>query len=148
MWRYLALIVIVLGVDLARGQVPYPHGGGQCATDWDCSLGGLCAASLAGAPRRCACDAWFTGPSCAHLNLQPARADAGLQAPGYNSWGGHPLYSADDGLYHTYVSLMCRGSSLNDWKTLSSIAHATSPRVDGPYTLAAGVDAQLVVPPW
>jgi hypothetical protein len=31
----------------------------------DCSLGGTCTNS------QCVCDIWFTGPTCAYLNLQP-----------------------------------------------------------------------------
>ena len=119
-----------------------PHGGGPCATEWDCSLGGLCVSSL------CVCDPWWTGLTCAQVNLQPADPDAcGLVAPGYLSWGGHPLRDAA-GTYHLLASFLCNHATLSEWTTKSSIAHATSRSPTGPFTIPAGLDAQLVLPPW
>ena len=43
------------------------HGGAPCATEEECSLGGVCTGS------RCSCDVWFTGSNCSLLNLQPAK---------------------------------------------------------------------------
>lgn len=59
-----ALVALVLAAAAAQDPNT-PHGGGACATDEDCSLGGTCDATA------CACDIWFTGPTCALLNLQP-----------------------------------------------------------------------------
>ena len=127
----------------ARAQAPdVPHGGGACATAWDCSLGGVCAAQA------CVCDIWFTGATCAQLNLQPADpAACGLVSPSYLSWGGHPLRDAA-GTYHLLASFLCNHASLSSWKTKSSIAHATSSSPTGPFVLPAGLDEQLVLPPW
>jgi hypothetical protein len=128
----------------AWAQAPdVPHGGGACATDWDCSLGGTCSEQL------CVCDLWWTGESCAQLNLQPADPQAcGLVAPGYLSWGGHPLRDAATGTYHLLASFMCNHATLDAWKTKSSIAHATSRDPAGPYLIPEGLDKQLVLPPW
>lgn len=126
-------------------QLPgFPHGGGACATEWDCSLGGTCSQS-----KQCVCDPWWTGPACDYLNLQPAESltSQGLQVPNYFSWGGHPLQS-EDGTYHLFASFMCNHASLGSWTSKSSVAHATSTRAEGPFTFSPGLDSQLVVPPW
>ena len=126
-----------------NAQAPdVPHGGGSCATEWDCSLGGSCTSNA------CVCDAWWTGSTCAQLNLQPADPEAcGLVAPGYFSWGGHPLRDSD-GTYHLLASFLCNHETLSTWKTKSSIAHATSRSPTGPFVIPEGLDQQLALPPW
>jgi len=127
-----------------EAQAPnWQHGGGECATDWDCSLGGECK------QLKCVCDSWWTGPTCDKLNLQPAESlsSQGLQVPDYYSWGGHPLQT-DDGTYHLFASFMCDHATLGSWTSKSSVAHATSKKPEGPYSFAPGLDEQLVVPPW
>jgi hypothetical protein len=73
----------------------------RCATDWDCSLGGEC---ISGA---CVCDPWFTGVTCALLNLQaPEDNEGGTCGPGfesYYSWGGRAAGKTADGTYHIYA---------------------------------------------
>jgi hypothetical protein len=138
-------LLALLSLVVVRGQAPdWPHGGGACASDWDCSLGGTCESS------RCVCDAWWTGSSCALLNLQPAESltSQGLQVPDYYSWGGHPLQAEVNGTFHLFASFLCDHASLGSWTSKSSVAHATASRPEGPYTFAAGLDQQLVVPPW
>jgi hypothetical protein len=127
----------------ALSQAPdVAHGGGDCADDYDCSLGGTCTAG------KCACDIWWTGAMCAQLNLVPADpAASGLAVPGYFSWGGHPLQD-ENGTYHLLASFLCDHDTLSQWTSKSSIAHATASAPTGPYTFAPGVDSQLVVPPW
>lgn len=140
----MSFLIGVLLLPLVASQLPdFPHGGGECATDWDCSLGGTCTNS------KCVCDSWWTGPLCTYLNLQPADSltSQGLQAPDYYSWGGHPLQS-EDGTYHLFASFMCDHKTLGSWTTKSSVAHATASKPEGPFTLAPGLDQQLVVPPW
>eukprot|EP00664_Eupelagonemidae_sp_cell27_P007070 gene7070-7400_t len=64
---------------------------GACSNGFDCSLAGDCVDG------RCRCDPAFTGPTCAALNLLPARRDAGYN-PGPNgsaSWGGNPVLGPD-----------------------------------------------------
>jgi hypothetical protein len=97
----------------------------------------------------CECDPWWTGPTCTYLNLQPAESlsSQGLQAPSYYSWGGHTLQD-DSGDYHLFASFMCDHASLSSWTSKSSVAHAVSPSPVGPFAFAAGLDQQLVVPPW
>lgn len=84
-------------------QLPnVPHGGGNCSTDYDCSLGGVCESNV------CACDIWFTGPTCALLNLQPPvdsnKGTCGPSFDSYYSWGGRSIFVA--GKYHLYASFM------------------------------------------
>lgn len=140
----MALLWLALVAPLALAQLPgYPHGGGACASDWDCSLGGTCEAAA------CKCDPWWTGTDCSLANLQPTESltSQGLQVPDYHSWGGHPL-QAEDGTFHLFASFMCNHATLGSWTSKSSMAHATSARPEGPYVLAPGLDEQLVVPPW
>jgi len=137
-------------LPLARAQRPsseVPQGGGACSTDWDCSLGGTCDA------RKCACDAWFTGPRCALLNLQAPKDDQqGLCHHGfdsYYSWGGRALpqvakrkpaaggapgqVAAAVTEYHLYASFMCDHNTLHKWTTVSSSGHFVSDSAVGPF---------------
>jgi hypothetical protein len=134
-------LLVGAAVVLVAAQAPgYPHGGGPCASEWDCSLGGVCDAATS----TCVCDAWVTGAQCDLLNLAPAvDPNAGLQPPGYYAWGGHALQSPTDNLYHGLFSFMCRHATLGEWTTKSSIWHATSPSPTGPYELA-----DMVAQPW
>ena len=116
---------------LAAAQTPgVPHGGGACATDFDCSLGGTCDAS------KCRCDPWFTGATCALLNLQaPLDDQNGLCGAGfdsYYSWGGRALPDAD-GQWHLYASFICDHDNLKEWTSQSSSAHFISPNATGPF---------------
>ena len=63
----LLLLATLPHLPPSESQPAVRHGGGGCATDWDCSLGGTCAA------KKCECDVWFTGANCTYLNLQPAK---------------------------------------------------------------------------
>ena len=66
--------------DLAHPAVA--SGGGACADDWSCSLGGACTAAI------CVCDHWTTGPQCNLLNLAHLERDIseyGLQMQEYHS---------------------------------------------------------------
>jgi hypothetical protein len=122
----------------ALGQAPgVPQGGARCSSDWECSLSGLCNASSV-----CECDAWATGASCDLLNLAPANPDAGLQVPGYFSWGGHTAED-EEGTFHLFASFMCRHATLGEWTTKSSIWRATSTSPEGPFSLA-----DMVAQPW
>ena len=137
MSRALLAFVVAICAHVSAQAPGYPHGGGACQTDDDCSLGGTCAQSV------CSCDPWWTGPTCALLNLAPAASDKlGLQVDGYHSWGGHALPDTS-GTYHGFFSFMCNHSTLNDWTTKSSIWRATASRPEGPFTLAS-----MVAQPW
>lgn len=119
---------------LAAAQLPdFPHGGGTCADEWDCSLGGTCSAS-----GTCDCDIWWTGEHCAYLNLQPPvdteGGTCGAGFAGYYSWGGRALQIADT--WHVYASFMCNHATLNEWTTMSSSAHLIAPSPAGPYEWA------------
>jgi hypothetical protein len=152
-----ALLLLLL-VQSASAQAPPttlqpwipPHGGGPCATELDCSLGGLCTAG------KCVCDPWFTGSNCTLLNLQRAKPDAGFRPPGYHSWGGHAAWDEGSGRWMGLFSFMVRRCSLSAWTTNSASVLATSKEVDGPYTLLGDPEPDsiapgnpaLIVPPW
>ena len=103
-----ALVACAATLTAVTAQAPgVPHGGGACRTAADCSLGGVCTQSA------CQCDPWWTGATCALLNLAPAVNDSlGLQVPGYHSWGGHALPDGT-GTYHGFFSFMCNHSTLD-----------------------------------
>jgi hypothetical protein len=136
--KQLCLLVAAIGVSSVLSQASgYPHGGGSCVDDWDCSLGGECNNNV------CACDIWFTGFSCQYLNLQPAEPDYGMQIPTYYSWGGHCIQNATTGVYHGYFSFMCNHSTLGSWTTASSVVHATAAQSQGPYEFQ-----EMIIQPW
>ena len=102
-----ALVAALATASISAPFFAVPHGGGACTTAWDCSLGGVCNAS-----RVCECDPWFTGHNCTLLNLAPAKPVNGLDIDGWSTWGGHPVLSEDDGLWHGFFSLMAAECTL------------------------------------
>ena len=139
-----ALPLLRVAASGAPPQGLPPHGGGACATDWDCALGGTCAGS------KCQCDAWFTGHNCTLLNLAPARHGNGFDLSGlssggdsfhgprwtgWSSWGGHAVRDDNSSGWVGVFSLMARGCGLHDYHSNSESVIATAPEVDGPYTL-------------
>ena len=77
------LFFVAATLTFVAAQTPgVPHGGGACTTDFDCSLGGICNASTSA----CMCDPWFTGKTCALLNLQaPADDQGGTCGSGFDT---------------------------------------------------------------
>ena len=145
-------VFLFLLFQFGNSQAPgYDHGGGNCITEEDCSLGGLCINSL------CVCDSYFTGPDCSLLNLQRPRFNdqAGLCHNGFNSyysWGGKSVFGSDN-KYHLYASFMCRHATLDEWTTKSSSAHFVADEVDGAYVFAdsecdetTGICTPIVIP--
>ena len=133
------LLLLLFAAGTARAQAPgVPQGGAACATALDCSLGGEC-----GAAGTCECDAWWTGSRCDLLCLAPAVEGAGLQLPGYFSWGGHALEDPSTGLYEGAFSFMCRHATLGEWTTKSSVWRATSASPIGPFALS-----EMIAQPW
>ena len=132
----------------------WPHGGGFCLSDEDCSLGGVCDNST----WTCSCDVWFTGENCRYLNLQrPLDTNAGTCGPqfdNYFSWGGRTVLPqpGTGGNYSAVVSFMCRHETLGAWTTASSDVRFTSPSPAGPYSWGAeqcdGEICTPTVPPW
>jgi hypothetical protein len=149
-----AAVMVVTAAAAAAGNGTHAeHGGGACATDWDCSLGGLCrhnasssspvvdsgSAAAAAGLGRCVCDVWFTGPSCRLLNLQPARPVNGLDYEGWSSWGGHAVSvkrgPKGDRQWYGFFSLMAERCTLGAYRSNSGSVAATSVQVDGPYAV-------------
>lgn len=135
--KYVVAFLTLLALPTASSK-GVKHGGGNCTTDWDCSLGGLCVDA------ECSCDRWFTGPNCVLLNLQRANFPGDgmdYRTQNYYSWGGHCI--KDKGLYHGYFSFMCRHATLDSWTTASSVVHATADKPTGPYHFK-----EMVIQPW
>lgn len=113
-----------------------------CATDWDCSLAGVCISG------KCQCDPWTTGSDCSYLNFEPVdKSKLGYVDATHTSWGGSILKSQDengDVKYNLIVAeIACKPSQvadgrtrcgLNNWKTDSQVAHAVADHPAGPYT--------------
>lgn len=107
-----------------------PQGGGSCTTNFDCSLGGTCDAN------KCTCDQWWTGESCALLNLQAPEDDQGGTCgdafDSYFSWGGRAVPD-NQGQWHLYASFICDHKDLSKWTTQSSSAHFIANNATGPF---------------
>eukprot|EP00937_MAST-01D_sp_MAST-1D-sp2_P007222 g7222.t1 len=113
-----------------------------CTTDEDCSLNGMCNASL----QRCACDGGWKGEACEQLDLVPVDERVGV-APAYpppglmasmTSWGGSVVRAdAGDGddeyPYHMFVAEMLNGCGMATWSTNSVIRHAVAATPLGPF---------------
>ena len=122
------ILVFALQIVCVRGL--YQHGGGSCSTNWDCSLGGICRNGV------CACDVWFTGKTCALLNLARASPTNGLNISGWSTWGGHAVRSDEDDLWHGFFSLIGGECTLNAYRSNSGSVFATATSAEGPYKLA------------
>eukprot|EP00750_Incisomonas_marina_P020695 INCI4074.11.p1 GENE.INCI4074.11~~INCI4074.11.p1 ORF type:complete len:492 (-),score=45.36 INCI4074.11:1168-2643(-) len=134
-----------------RPPNPPPAKPGECKSDLDCSLNGLCDV----ASGECACDApWVNGASgqeaCNVLDVLPhpddyvpayggPRSDTAWGPQNVTSWGGNILLG-DDGKYHLWVSAMADGGGLNTWVSHSQIDHAVA---DDPMGVFHKVDTAL-----
>lgn len=114
----------------AAAYRPHPKGGAPCATDWDCALGGGCIDAA------CVCDAAFTGANCTYFDLLPTPGAAYNQSNA-SSWGGRAVYDEGGAQWHLHVSEMANGCGLDEWEPGSTIVHATSPTLWGPYARSA-----------
>ena len=108
-----------------------------------CSLNGDC---IGGA---CVCDAAWTGPTCAQVNLvplTPEMAARGAYRPqahspytgSATSWGGRPLRDAH-GAYHLYVAELANNCTLTSWVPNSRVTHAIADAPEGPYSYQSTV---------
>jgi hypothetical protein len=106
-----------------------------CATDFDCSLSGVC--NEAGA---CVCDAGWRGAACSELNLAPADPRDGVIAWPTSSWGGVAVRDpVDDTLFHFFYSRFLGGCGLLCWVNASECVRATGASAAGPFADAAVV---------
>ena len=99
--------------------------GQSCASDFDCSLNGLC---VAGA---CACDAPWVGGACETLEFAVSPASAKNLWTGnasLNTWSG-PIFRDPAGVFHFYVPVYEHASL---WKVIYT-AHGTAGAIEGPY---------------
>jgi hypothetical protein len=96
-----------------------------CASDFDCSLNGVCQGSS------CVCDSPWVGDNCATLGYKVSPAsgkDIWGRDPNLNSWNG-PILQAEDGLYHFIVPVYEHASLWN----VIYIAHGVASDPSGPY---------------
>jgi hypothetical protein len=101
---------------------------GNCATNLDCSLNGICQTSSG----TCLCDSPWNGETCSSLKYSPstpaiAKSIYNISDP-RNTWNG-PIVQGSDGKYHIYVPLYAVGS------------------LGGPPTMKHGI-ADSIVGPW
>ena len=96
-----------------------------CATDFDCSLNGVCGAGV------CACDAPWGGAACEKLVYAVTPASGKNLWTGsdqLNTWNG-PIVTGPDGTYHLFDPVYEHASLWN----VMYYAHGTSKAVEGPY---------------
>ena len=113
--------------------VAVPVASAACGSGADCSLNGVCSPSGS-----CACDPGWAGPRCAKLKLAPA-APGGIYGFGTpfatTSWGGNAIWDNETALWHLFVTdIGGANCGLHGWSGGSTVAHATSKKILGPYT--------------
>jgi len=120
-----------LVLPLDSGALVWAPTDGPCISDSHCSRNGVCVAATG----LCACAPGWAGPHCSALNLLPVDPSEGFNrlAGGTSSWGGSPVFSEEDGLWHLIYSTMLEGCTLSEWETNSACWHATSTAPEGPY---------------
>lgn len=119
---------------------PTVHGGGNCTSDWDCSLGGECTNN------RCVCDAQYTDAHCGVMRLRRAKMNNGVgpSSVAQHTWGGHGMRDPNTGKWTGFFSYMEGPCDLGTWGSNSMIISAVSDTPDGPYDEAM----KPVVGPW
>jgi hypothetical protein len=126
--------------DQARRQSPgssrQQQLGGPCSSDEDCSLLGTCSPQP---PRRCLCDAGWSGADCARADLLPHRPTDGYINSSAASWGGRPIFAG--GRWHLFATEIARKCPLILFMNNSMVIRATSTEAAGPY-----VHQQVVLP--
>lgn len=116
-----------------------------CATDFDCSLNGLCTNG------KCACDVPWKGDRCGTLDILPGAV--GLHhiplctyhgdGPNSTSWGGSVLRSPEDGAYYMWAASMAHNCTMGEWQTNSEVVLAKADTPMGPFE-----KVKTIVLPW
>ena len=99
---------------------PHALGGGDCVTDEDCQLAGVCTSG------RCRCDAAWRGTHCTYLAINGDAAGAGYRRADTSSWGGRSWRGAD-GKHHGFFSEFGGSCGMNEWDNTSHVVHAVAP---------------------
>jgi hypothetical protein len=104
-----------------------------CSSGADCSLNGVCSPSGS-----CGCDPGWEGPSCAQLKIAPAPPGGiyGFGVPfATTSWGGNAIWDNQTAQWHLFVTEIGGANcGLHGWSGGSTVAHATSKTILGPYS--------------
>jgi hypothetical protein len=106
-------------------------GARACATDFDCSLNGVCDTSTG----ECACDSPWAGSQCEQLvyAVTPAACKNLWVGPStndtLNTWNGPILHDAATNTYHLYDPVYEHASL---WSVLYT-AHGVASNIEGPY---------------
>ena len=109
-----------------------------CSSDLNCSLNGVCTSGS------CKCDKPWYGPDCSLMMFLPVSFPQGYgQAPNLTTWGGGALFDNATQKYHSFISSMTNGCSLNHWGSNSRIEHGISDSVTGPYKFV-----DVAIPTW
>ena len=127
MWAALFFITNALTLPTAPAMRSF-----FCATDFDCSLNGVCAPS-SGA---CACLPPWAGQACGQLDFLPAPAPhlaALIPAPNASTWCASTLRDSGSGTWHAVYSQFAGACGLNSWVANSQLLHATSASAAGPF---------------
>ena len=129
------LLLLLFWPDLAEAQSPLPS---LCASDYDCSLTGICNATSG----ICACDSGWVGQFCYSLNLSSVPRGAGDCDPSLNgtatgymtSWGGLPQHDEATGIWHLHAASMAQHCGMTAWGSQSEVGHYISESgLQGPY---------------
>ena len=121
---------------------------GQCRTDLDCSLNGLCSS----ASGTCTCDRPWTGDRCQTLQLAPGLPGLyGKPLCAYHggtanttSWGGSVVHAPEDGKFYMWVAEMVNNCTMGEWETNSEVVLAVSPKSPlGPFE-----KVKTIIEPW
>ena len=143
----LGVLLLLLAVrQSAADRVEDVQCAAKCTSDLDCSLNGACNVGSG----ICACNAAWTGPCCAALNLLPVSSRAfGYRHENTSTWGGNIIQDAQS-LYHMWIAEMAPESSsgsgscgLTTWGQNSQVTHVTSSTPTGPYARQ-----EVAVPIW
>jgi hypothetical protein len=112
----------------------------SCASDFDCSLNGVCSAGV------CTCDTPWVGQACDTMRYAVTPASGKNLWTGdsnFNTWNG-PIVRDSEGLYHLYDPVYKHGSL---WSVLY-VAHGTSSSPTGPYDWSkeANISSTIINP--
>ena len=97
---------------------------GQCTSDEDCNLNGICASN-----NTCECDAGWVAADCGQLDRRKATRGSGynLTGKGTSSWGSKIVHDPhDQSVFHLFAAEFTHGCGLDYWSPYSRVIRAKS----------------------